>query len=152
MKIKMTNLFLMDTINMLNKFATVTGKLGYAISKTKGRMEIEFKPFEEERMKLIRKYGTPDENGNYVVKQDNEHFLDFANEVTSIADEIVEIDVHQISAEDFNNSDYFVEDASVRDYDLLKALFVERKEEDVQPEAQPETQLEESVETENEAV
>lgn len=150
MKIKMTNLFLMDAINMLNKFAGVTGKLGYAISKTKGRMEIEFKPFEEERMKLIRKYGTPDENGNYSVSQDDEHFLDFANEVTSIADEIVEIDIHQISAEDFNNSNYYVEDASVRDYDLLKALFVERKEEPVIEEVKSEEGVE--IKEENEAV
>ena len=108
---------------MLNKFAGVTGKLGYAISKTKGRMEIEFKPFEEERMKLIRKYGTPDENGNYSVSQD---------------------------AEDFNNSNYYVEDASVRDYDLLKALFVERKEEPVIEEVKSEEGVE--IKEENEAV
>lgn len=63
MKINLTNLALIETLNMLNKFNNVTGKLGYAIARTKSKMMAELKPFEDERNKLIEKYGVVGEDG-----------------------------------------------------------------------------------------
>lgn len=126
MKINMTNFALLETIQMLNKFDFVTGKLGYAIARTKSKMMDELRPFEQERSKLIQKYGVQGENGDYSVPQDSENFTDFAREVTAIAEETVEIDFRQVSKEVFDNTDIYSDSCSAREYDLMEALFVER--------------------------
>lgn len=87
MKITMTNFALLELIQTLNRFADVTGKLGYAISKTKRRMENEMAIFEGERNKLIMKYGEQDGQGNYTVDPNGEKYSDFAREVSEIASE-----------------------------------------------------------------
>lgn len=129
MKINLTNLALIETLNMLNKFNNVTGKLGYAIARTKSKMMAELKPFEDERNKLIEKYGVVGKDGQYSVPQDSENFTDFAREVTAIAEETVEIDFHQVSQEVFDNTDVYSEDCTTRDYELLEVLFVEKQKE-----------------------
>ena len=45
----------------LNKFTFVTGTLGLGISKTRIQMAEEATIFEQERDKLLKKYGTLDE-------------------------------------------------------------------------------------------
>lgn len=126
MKINMTNFALLETIQMLNKFDFVTGKLGYAIARTKSKMLDELRPFEQERTKLIQKYGVQGEDGQYFVPQDSENFTDFAREVTAIAEETVEIDFRQVSKEVFENTDIYSDSCSAREYDLMETLFVER--------------------------
>lgn len=126
MKITMNNMALIELLQTLNRFADVTGKLGYAISKTKKNMESELVVFEVERQKLIKKYGTNDGNGNYSVDENSETYHDFVKEVTEIAEEQVEINFFQVSQEVFNKTDYYSDECSVRDYDILEALFVEK--------------------------
>lgn len=128
--IKMTNFTLLETMQTVSKFAPITGRLGYAISKTLKNMRQEFEPFDEERSKLIRKYGEADAQGNFSVAPDSENFQEFAKEVTSIADEMVSVDFYQISKEEFDEADYYIEDCNVRDYEVLEALFVARPEQD----------------------
>lgn len=126
MKITMNNMALIELLQTLNRFANVTGKLGYAISKTKKGMESELAVFEVERQKLIKKYGTDDGKGNFAVDEKSESYQDFVREVTEIAEEQVEINFFQVSQEVFNKTDYYSDDCSVRDYDILEALFVEK--------------------------
>ena len=126
MKITMNNMALIELLQTLNRFADVTGKLGYAISKTKKGMESELAVFEVERQKLIRKYGTDDGNGNYSVDEKSESYQDFVKEVTEIAEEQVDIEFFQVSPDVFRKADYYSEECSVRDYDILEALFVEK--------------------------
>lgn len=144
MKINMTNFALIETLNMLNKFNHVTGRLGYAISKTKSMMENELRPFELERSKLVQKYGVKGEDGQYSVPQDSDNYVDFAREVTAIAEETVEIDFHQVPKEVFDNTDIYSDNCSVREYDLMEALFSQRPE-PAPAEAEPETEVEEEV-------
>ena len=126
MKITMNNMALIELLQTLNRFANVTGKLGYAISKTKKGMESELAVFEVERQKLIKKYGADDGKGNFAVDEKSESYQDFVKEVTEIAEEQVEINFFQVSQEVFNKTDYYSDECSVRDYDILEALFVEK--------------------------
>ena len=128
--INMTNFTLLQTMQTISKFGSITGRLGYAISKTLKNMRAEFEPFDEERSKLIRKYGEADKDGNFSVAPDSPNFQDFAREVASIADEMVNVDFYQITKEEFDAADYFIEDCSVSDYEVLEALFVARPEQD----------------------
>lgn len=124
MKIKMTNLALNSVMEILVKFVNVTGKLGYAISVTNDDIKNKIKPFYAERDKLIKKYGTDDGDGNYSVKQDSDEYIAFARELTDVLDMTTEIDFYQISSDEFYASDYYVDNASARDYDIIKTLFI----------------------------
>lgn len=46
--------------------------------------------------------------------------------MTDILDMVVQVEVYQISPEDFHSSDYYSELASVRDYEIIKALFIKQ--------------------------
>ena len=121
----MNNLNLMGIIRILNKFSFVTGALGYAINKTKRKMIVEAQIFEEERMKLFEKYGENDGEGNYSVDPNTDYFPEYYKELTSIGEEMVEIDFKQVTKEEFEATDIYNENCSVEDYDILEALFVQ---------------------------
>ena len=129
MKIKMTNSSIGDVLNVLMKFDNCEGKLSYVIHKTKRKLINEYKDFEEIRNNLIRKYGEKDEEtGNYLIRQDSEGFQ--KEEIMPISQDIVEVEIHQITQEEFDNSDYYNENVSTKEYDLLEALFVKREDEE----------------------
>ena len=131
MKIKMTNSSIGDVLNVLMKFDNCEGKLSYAIHKTKRKLINEYKDFEEIRNNLIRKYGEKDEEtGNYLIRQDSEGFQKYKEEIMPISQDIVEVEIHQITQEEFDNSDYYNENVSTKEYDLLEALFVKREDEE----------------------
>lgn len=127
MKINMSIFNVMETLQTLNKFADVTGKLGYAIAKTKSRMVNEVQIFDEERDKLIKKYGEKNEEGNYYIPQESKNAKVFIDEITSIGSENVEIDFKQVTREEFDKADIFNEQCSTKDYELLELLFVENE-------------------------
>ncbi len=131
MKIKMNNITIMEIMQVINKFGFVTGKLGYAISKTKSRMLTEIQPFESEREKLITKYGTKDEeSGQITIDPASPNFKEFQKEITPLVNDLCEIDIYQVTKEEFDSADIFNEDCSSRDYDLLEAIFVETQKND----------------------
>ena len=130
MKIKMNNASLLDAFKTINKFSECTGKLAYALSKTRRKMAAEVKDFEDTRDGLIRKYGTEDENGNIRIEPDTEGYTKFINEIIPISQDIVEVDIYQISREEFEDADYYCEEATMRDYEMLEALFVKAEEKD----------------------
>ena len=125
---KMNNATLMELINVLNKFNECDGKLSYAIHKTKRKMMAEFEDFESVRNQLILKYGTEDENGNYTIQQGTDAYKKYLDEIIPVSQDVVDIDVYQITQEEFDNSNYYNEKATTRDYDVLESLFVKREE------------------------
>ena len=126
MIMKMNNATVMEILNVLGKFDECEGKLSYAIHKTKRKMVTEFQDFETVRNKMIIKYGKEDENGNYSIKPGTEEYQKYMDEIIPISQDVVEIDVYQISQEDFDKSEYYNEKASTKDYDILEALFVKK--------------------------
>ena len=130
MNIKMSNASMLDTFRVMNKFTDCTGKLAYALSKTRRKMAAEVKDFEDTRDGLIRKYGSEDEEGNIRIEPNTEGYQKFIDEIIPISQDVVEIDVYQITKEEFDDADYYCEDATVRDYEILEALFVKNEEKD----------------------
>lgn len=136
MMIKMTNGNLMDIFKTMNKFAECTGKLAYALSKTRRQMAKYVAAFETKRDELIMKYGTADDAGNIKVEAGTQEYQDFLNEIIPVTQEIVEVDVFQITKEEFDEANYYCKEANVRDYEMLEALFV--KNEEVEEPEEPE--------------
>ena len=128
--IKGTNEVFITVLNTLNKFSSVTGKLGYGISKTKKSIIQEIEPFEEQRKMLIEKYGEKNEEiGNIQIKQDSENFQKFIEELKPLLDIELEIPFWQVTQEQFeSNQSLFASEANVDDYDILQELFIEKEE------------------------
>ena len=124
-KKEITNFQMINIIPVLNKFADATGKLGYVITRAKTKMIAEVKPFEEERDKLFRKYGTENEDGTYSVDPGSEHFQDFVKELTSILDDKTEIEIRQLTQEEYDALEEFPKEATAKDYELIEDMFVE---------------------------
>lgn len=123
MNIKVTNMTLLNILNLLDKFGFVTGELGYAIAKSKQQMLEKILPFGEKRKAILEKYGEADENGNYKINQESEHYNEYANEIVSIAEEMIDLELIQVSKEVFDATDIYRDELSSRDYEMLQTLF-----------------------------
>lgn len=130
MKIKFNNNILSIIFEKLNKFTSISGKLGYAISKTKKQMAQQLEPFEEERRKLFEKYGTQDKESHQLkIEIDTENYKKFIDQITPILQIEVEIDVFQLTREDFEKHEemFDIPEATVEDFDLLQELFIKKQ-------------------------
>lgn len=130
MKIKFNNNTLSIIFQKLNKFISISGKLGYAISKTKKQIIQQLEPFEEEKRKLFEKYGTQDEE-NYQLKieTDSENYQKFIEQIIPLLQIEVEIDIFQITREEFEKHEemFDISEATVEDFDLLQELFIKKQ-------------------------
>lgn len=130
MKIKFNNNTLSIIFQKLNKFTSISGKLGYAISKTKKQMSQQLEPFEEERRKLFEKYGTEDEENHQLkIETDSENYKKFMEQITPLLQIETEIDVFQITQEEFEKHEemFDIPEATVEDFDLLQELFIKKQ-------------------------
>lgn len=128
--IKGTNEVFLNILNTLNKLTNITGKLGYAISKTRKKISQELEPFEEQQKLLIEKYGVQEESGRIVIKPQTENFKLFIQEIQPLAELPMEISFWQVSQEDFdNNESLFNSNANVNDFDLLQEFFIIKEQE-----------------------
>lgn len=132
MKIKFSNASLLELVQVINKFSDCTGKLAYVLNKSKRRMLEEAEDFDKVREGLIRKYGEEDENGNIGIKPGTNAYKDFLNEIIPISQEIVEIDVLQLTKEEYDKCDFYSDDVTLRDYELIESIFIasDKKEDD----------------------
>jgi len=126
MKVTMSNFVALNVLNDLNKFSHITGILGYAISMTKKDILEQVRIFNDEREKLVRKYGTENEDKTISVKEDSENYKEFIKEYIPLAQANFEANIYQITQEQFDNTDIFNEKISVGDYEWLEGLFVDR--------------------------
>ena len=55
---------------------------------------------------------------------ETEEFYEFYKEFMAIAEEKVEIDIKQITQEEYDESDVYNKDCTTKDYDLIEAMFV----------------------------
>ena len=130
MKIKFNNNTLSIIFEKLNKFTSISGKLGYAISKTKKQIVQQLEPFEEERRKLFEKYGTQDEETHQLkIKTDSENYQKFMDQITPLLQIEAEIDIFQLTREEFEKHEemFDIPEATVEDFDLLQELFIKKQ-------------------------
>jgi sulfatase maturation enzyme AslB (radical SAM superfamily) len=76
---------------------SLPAKVSYNIMRNLKKVEHELKPFEESRLRLVQKYGKPDDDGKVSVTDEN--ISEFYKEVSSLLDEEVEVDIRQIGIE-----------------------------------------------------
>ena len=110
----------------LRKMSGLTGKVGYAIAKTKRSIAAEAGVFAELRDNLITKYGEETENG-YSVKPGSKHWNEFLKEYGELYSKEVDVTIHKISHEDFDIDKIYCENASADDYDIFEELMVEKE-------------------------
>lgn len=83
-------------------------RVAYQIARLARELENELKTFENERMKLIQKYGEKDENGDlktdengqYTIPKDN--IKEFGDESNELLETKVELNVNKIKLEDLD--------------------------------------------------
>ena len=129
-KIKGTNETFLNIANTLNKLTDITGKLGYAISKTRKQVATELAPFEEQRELLIKKYGEENkETGQIRIYPSSDKFKDFIKQIQPLAEIELQIPFWQVTQEEFdNNESLFNSNANVNDFDILAELFIAKEE------------------------
>jgi len=81
-------------------------KTAYRISKITKKILKEFEIFNEQRMKLIEKYGLKDDKGKLITKDGHYQFEDmeaFNAEIKELLETEIQINVETLSIEDFGD-------------------------------------------------
>lgn len=122
---KISNNNIIAIINLINKCAdNVTGKTAYAMLRNRQKLVAELKPFEEAREQLIKRYGSVDESGNMKLNCEpgSDDYTQFITELTELFNINIDIDLYQISEDEFNLE--FTDDLKLSEYDLLHRIIV----------------------------
>ena len=129
MKLKLSNERIVNTINVLGELNNVKlpVKVAYAITKNINRINIELKPYNEERGKLIDKYGEKDKEGKLKIDEfgnipiKKEHIEDWNKDMAKLLSIENEIDIHMINLDDLLNSNYNISPAELTAIDFMIA-------------------------------
>lgn len=95
-------------------------KTAYAIAKTMSSIRTEAEFFENQRNRLLKKYGK-EEKGNLSISMDNPNWKDFAREYAELASEDIEVEIHQVDA---TMEDFMAEGVKAKDYSLVMMYLV----------------------------
>lgn len=101
----MTNIDMFNRLNILQSISSkVTGKLGYAVARNIRKIIDECQDFLKIKDELVHKYGTEDENGNIVIKQNTEEYENFIEELQVYSDIQCDVDIFKVNEEELWNS------------------------------------------------
>ena len=95
-------------------------KTAYAIAKTMNNIRTEAEFFENQRNRLLKKYGK-EEKGNLSISMDNPNWKDFAREYAELASEDIDVEIHQVDA---MMEDFMAEGVKAKDYSLVMMYLV----------------------------
>lgn len=95
-------------------------KTAYAIAKTMSSIRTEAEFFENQRNRLLKKYGR-EEKGNLSISMDNPNWKDFAREYVELASEDIDVEIHQVDA---TMEDFMAEGVKAKDYSLVMMYLV----------------------------
>ena len=127
---KITYGMLFKLSETLNRMSGLTGKPGFSIAKTKRAIAQETEVFVELRDNLVTKYGESNENGGYSIKPGSKHWEEFIAEFSELHGEEVDVDIHRLSADEYDIDKMYCENATAADYELFELIMVEKKDED----------------------
>ena len=127
MKLNLSNERIVNTINVLAELnnAKLPIKLAYAITKNINKINSELKAYNEEKAKLINKYGEKDEKGklnvneNGIIPLKEEHIEDYNRDIKELLSIENEIDIHMIQLDDLLNSDYNISPSELMTIDFM---------------------------------
>ena len=127
MKLNLSNERIVNTINVLGELnnAKLPVKVAYAITKNINKINSELKAYNEEKTKLIDKYGKKDEEGklkadeygNVTLKE--EYIQDWNRDIAELLSIENEIDIHMINLDDLLNSNYNISPAELAAIDFM---------------------------------
>ena len=95
-------------------------KTAYAIAKTMSSIRTEAEFFENQRNRLLKKYGK-EEKGNLSISMDNPNWKDCAREYAELASEDIDVEIHQVDA---TMEDFMAEGVKAKDYSLVMMYLV----------------------------
>lgn len=129
MKATVTNATIYDTIAAINKFATAKGKTAFVLFRALRKLQDEIKDCDEQKNTLIKKYGKEIDGGIGIEPEDKDAYEGFLKEFTPILFYELEVDLPQMTEEDFNSLyEVDAKEAGINDYALIEALLVEKPE------------------------
>ncbi len=101
---KLSLLSIVNAKTTLEKLAglSLPIKVAYRVSKILNKVGSEFKDFEDSRIKLIRKYGTEQEDGNIEVLDENK--TKFFDEMNELLGEDIILDIPLLDLDAFPDS------------------------------------------------
>lgn len=76
-------------------------KTAYKLSRIINKLNNELQNFEDQRQKLVSKYGEPEENGNVIVTQENMEA--FSNELNELINLEIELAYEPVSLEELGD-------------------------------------------------
>ena len=127
MKLNLSNERIVNTINVLGELnnSKLPVKVAYAITKNINKINTELKAYNEEKAKLIDKYGEKDkegklktdEYGNVTLKED--YIQDWNKDIAELLSIENEIDIHMINLDDLLNSNYNISPAELSVIDFM---------------------------------
>lgn len=127
MKLNLSNERIVNTINVLGELnnAKLPVKVAYAITKNINKINSELKAYNEEKAKLIDKYGEKDKEGklkadkygNVTLKE--EYIQDWNRDIAELLSIENEIDIHMINLDDLLNSNYDISPAELSTIDFM---------------------------------
>ena len=101
---------MIPVLQVISQIPNSSGKMLYKISKLILKVNQEVNSFDAAKRGMLNKYGVKDENGNYLMDENNREFIiqedkksDFQKEFSELANSVVELDIDYFQAEDFND-------------------------------------------------
>lgn len=127
MKLTLSNERIVNTIDVLGELnnAKLPVKVAYAITKNINKINSELKAYNEEKAKLIDKYGEKDKEGKLKVdKKGNiplkeEHIEEWNRDIAELLSIENEIDIHMINLDDVLNSNCNISPAGLVAIDFM---------------------------------
>ena len=114
---KLTNIEMSNHLNSLRKISNkVKGKLGYSVARNIRKISEELIEFENIRLEHIRKYGTENNNGEYVIKKDTYEYNKFLIDMQEYATIFHDVDIYMIDAEEIFKSDLTADEITTIDF------------------------------------
>lgn len=108
---KITNVQMAQYLTSLQSISNkVKGKLGYAVARNIRKISNELTEYNNIRDEYICKYGTKNENGEYVIHQNTEAFNLFLTDMQEFACISHDVDIYTVDAEEFEKSDLTAEE------------------------------------------
>lgn len=124
---KLSNAVMVTLYNTLEKFPSATGKIGYAIARSKRILKENLADYEDARSILIKKYGKETEDGDWIVKNEKGYkYKEFMKEFNELLGISVDVDLYQLEYTDFEIP--YNENASVQDYDIIEEYLIKKPE------------------------
>lgn len=113
-----------ELYSALLRMQDVSGfKIAWAVAKNIRILQTAAEFFEDQRMRLLKKYGQ-EKDGRLGINQKDPHFEDFLREFTELSDMQTDVDLYKVK-DDIKEDDIRSETATAHDYLMFMSWIVE---------------------------